>query len=650
MRNAHEMTSGRCRKTLSAVILSASLPLLLGTAGSVANTNRQIISLPPWSLPEINLSSEKIVLGAGQSRQGGWGRYSPNERRYFPEFLPALFERTLVVAELPAGRGFEWVFTGPRAGLYLTVSNASAAVWTQFHDSPGFNLLKDKPMSFPRLASARQEFELAAGEALRALTVRLDHTLTLTIAFNGREIHRQLWVDGFQRHQLRLTGKEGMAVFNLLQPAVAKAQVKVDPAIRYQTMLGWGGITTATAYRELGPEGRRRWWEWVAQYNLLCQREYPVGGMLNLAMDNWDKVADAKAHYYGDNFPNGEISDFDYNRALQSLGGFVIFEFWDFPPWISNNAALYSKAMVDYCQTAQRRTGQPPAIVGLQNEVKMSPELIEPFASALRRGLDEAGFKQVKIHLANAPSIRGALKLLPAYRDNPRVWPLIDFSAVNEYDYQDCFRDPDQFDPMLKQWHERTSDRPFLAVELCINNGQYQSDGYSLALTMGQLYHKNLTLANAALICYCWTLLNIEQPTFGMTRSLFVSDPSAGFRPRPSSHQLRVFGAFSRHVRAGMQRLAAATSNTNLLVTAFAGNNGAATAVLLNRSTSPLLVELDWPDATFTADELTDPYRQNEVLPGGTTTAARTVTISPGGIITCTSQPLIALPKGFPVP
>jgi len=84
--------------------------------------------------------------------------------------------------------------------------------------------------------------------------------------------------------------------------------------------------------------------------------------------------------------------------------------------------------------------------VGLQNEVRIKPELIEPFTVALRAGLDEPGFKSVNIHAANASSISMTLDRLPAYRDNPKVWSLIDYSAGKEDDYQNCFRDPDQFD------------------------------------------------------------------------------------------------------------------------------------------------------------------------------------------------------------
>jgi hypothetical protein len=635
------MNKSKFSGVLSVVVSLAAC----ANANFPAGTN--LLLLPAWAPAVTNESAATIVLGEGETRRAGWGGYSPNERHYFSEFLPALFERTLCVDALPEGRGFDWVFTGPRAGFYLNYSQNTLQVEFQYYDSPGFNLGTNQPGKYPLLRAPSHRFAWSTNEPVRAITVRLDQTLTLTIALNGREVYREPWMEGFQRHQLKLTGKTGVARFRLLQPSPAPVRVSVNPAERHQTMFGWGGTATPPAYRELSERGRERWWKLLCEYNLLCQREYPVGAMLHPDMDNWDRLSDAKAHYYGDNFPNGEISDFDYNRAIQSLGGLVVFEFWDFPPWIGTNAEAYARAMVNYCQTAQRRTGRPPAIVGLQNEVRMKTELIEPFTVALRKGLDAAGFTDVKIHLANAGRIDASLQILKDYHDNPRVWPLIDYSAVNQYDFQDHLRNPDGFNATLEKWHQRTADRPFLAIEICLNDKRFQSDSYPLALQMGQLYQKDLTVADAALVCYCWTLLNIEQPTFGMTRSLFVSDAKDGFVPRASSHQLRVFGAFSRHVPAGMQRIAASSTDTNLLITAFAGANGASTIVLLNRSTSPMAVAVDWPGAKFTQDELTDPYHQNEAMP---VPEDNSVMIPPGGIITRSSVPLKNLPPAFSVP
>ncbi len=185
-----------------------------------------------------------------------------------------------------------------------------------------------------------------------------------------------------------------------------------------------------------------------------------------------------------------------------------------------------------------------------------------------------------------------------------------------------------------------------------MNRTQYQEQSYRLALLMGQLYHKNLTLTAASAICYCWLLVNVQQPTFGWTRTLFVPDPSAGFVPKASSFQLRVFGGFSRRVRAGMVRVEAESLNPDVLVTAFAGGRGAKTVIAMNRSLKAQRVRIDWPGASFPFKELTDPYHPNTVVEnsGAPGDGSIEMTVEPGSIVTLSNVPLTKLPADFTVP
>ena len=210
------------------------------------------------------------------------------------------------------------------------------------------------------------------------------------------------------------------------------------------------------------------------------------------------------------------------------------------------------------------------------------------------------------------------------------------------YDYQNYFTDPDGFDERLVQWKELTDDKPFLSTELCINRDQYQIDSYRIALTMGQLYHKNLVLAEASALCYCWTLLNIVQPSYGYTRTLFVPEKSRGFVPVPSSCQLRIFGAYSRRIHEGMVRVKVKTETQDLLVSAFAGEDSTATIVLLNRSTKPRRLHVKWPGVKFTEMETVSPYYENKVRKAPATPADRAaeILIEPGCIVTLTNVPL----------
>jgi O-glycosyl hydrolase len=439
--------------------------------------------------------------------------------------------------------------------------------------------------------------------------------------------------------------------------------VRIDPKQRHQTMLGFGGIATPTAYAQLSPAGKRRWWELVCEYNLRIQREYPIGTRLHPNMDNWDRLADATPHYYGDNFPNGEISDFAYLKTLRSLGGKVLFEFWALPPWARQDwtddqgkvhqgvadPAKYARAMVHYCQTSQARAGAPPDIVGIQNEVNQPAAIWHEMTLALRRGLDEAGFRDVRIHMSDHGGLAGGTIRARAFQQSPEAWSAIDYAATHMYDYQKHFTDPDQYDELLTTWHELTADKPFLSTELCINNGRWQRPSYRLALTMGQLYHKNLTLADAVAICYCWTILNVVQPSYGWTRSLCVPDRAGGFVPVASSHQLRVFGAYSRRIQEGMTRVAATSSDPDLLASAFGNDRGVQTVVLLNRSTLPQRVRIEGAASGFAETELVDPYHANEIRPAPPAAPGKAteVEIPPGAIVTLTGAPLGKLPEGF---
>jgi hypothetical protein len=509
--------------------------LLLATLAGSAE------ALPAWQRP-AGVEGTPFALGRGKGEYKAWGR-DRDYRVFFSEFLPALFERTIVLERFDPNCGLTWIFTGEHGGFTVTISHRQVSLYQRFYDSPGFeNRFEGKRLRHPekRKPAAHAEY---TGQ-LRAVTVTLDHKLGLLVSLNGRAVVQQECLLDFSRHQLRLTGDSGEASGKMLKPAEKGAVVRVDPSVRYQKMIGFGGITTPTAYAQLSRDGKRRWWELVCEYNLLIQREYPIGRRLNPEMDNWDRLEDATPHYYGDNFPNGEVSNFEYIKMLRRLGGKVLFEFWALPPWTEGDAERYAEAMVRYCQVSKEEAGAPPDVVGIQNEKRQTEEMWHKMTLTLRRQLDEAGFKGVGIHMSDAGTLSGGIERARAFRSSKEVWVAIGYSATHMYDYQNFFTNPDGFDDLLRQWKELTGGKPFLSTELCINNDKYQWPTYRVALTMGQLYHKNLVLTDAAAVCYCWTLLNVVQPSFGWTRTLTVPDRLHGFVPVAPSHQLRVFGAY----------------------------------------------------------------------------------------------------------
>ncbi len=590
---------------------------------------------PAYAGPSAPADGMRFELGPGQGRFDVWGR-GQDTRWFFPEFLPALFERRLVWNDVQLQGGqLEWIFTGERGGFTVTIDSAAIGVSQRFYDSPGFNLIAGETPRHPQWQtqpqSARQD------GTPREIAVVLDHKLGLGIYADGREVLRQECLFDVSRHQLRLTGKnvENVRVVGqLVEPPTQTAQITVDAAQIHQKMIGFGGITTPTAYAQLSPQGKQRWWELLCEYNLLIQREYPIGNRLNETMNNWDTLADATPHYYGDNFPNGEVSDFDYLRKLRRLGGNVWFEFWALPPWAGGDVGRYAGAVVEYCRVSRDKAGAPPDVVGVQNEVKQTAERWQAMTLALRQRLDEAGFGSVRIHMSDSGSLADGIERAGAFHQSQQVWQAIDYSASHMYDYQGFFTNPDGFDGRLRRWQEVTGDKPFLSTELCVNNSKYQWSTYRLALSMGQLYQKNLVMADAVAICYCWTLLNVVQPSYGWTRSLCVPDREHGFVPAASSHQLRVFGAYSRRIRAGMVRVASTSTDNDLLACAFTGTGSAATLILLNRGTAAKQVKILWPGVVFSELELADPYHQNEVRQ---VDGVSEVLVPPGAVVTVTN-------------
>ncbi len=580
-------------------------------------------------------------------------------RKYFMEWLPALFERTLIIDtwKTPKSR-LQWIFTGPLGGFTVEAGEGKVRVFQRYDDSAA--LAKFSTLKYAQHPEAVvEETSLEYSGRLQTITVMLDYRLSLRVALNGREALTQHCLLDVNRHQLAMVGEEGGFCGRLLPTSVHASTITVDPGTRFQKMIGWGGTATPPAFAQLSEKGAQAWWRKLVEYNLLLQREYPTGARLNPEMTNWDRPEDASPHYYGDNFPNCETSNFAYNKRVRQLGGKVIFEFWDLPVWARRTDSQgkltdvpklpeYAKAMVRYCQVAREKAGAPPEIVGIQNELPQPPEIWQQMALTLRKALDDAGFQDVKIHMHNPPLLTDGIAVARAFRASEEVWNTIDYAASNVYDYQKFFYDPDGYDARVRAMKEVIGSKPFLASELCVNSSEFQNRSYRTALAMGQLCHKLLTGLDACGAMYCWTLLNVTQPSYGWTRALMVPDPEHGFVPLAPSHQLRVFGAYSRRVREGMRRVLCTSSNPDLLVTAFAGDGSQQTAIVLNRSTVRQKVSLIWPGAVFRYQETASPQLENAVEPAPTPKGnVWEMMVEPGAIVTLTGVELGRIPDDF---
>lgn len=545
------------------------------------------------------------------------------------------------------GTSFEWVFTGPRGGFTVVLGSGSARIEERYYDS--FGLVKEGAATarYPERLVSRQDVKFA--EALQSVTVEMNSRLQLAVLVNHREVYRARCLIDVQRSQLSLRETKqagGVITGYLQQPAPGEAEVSVAPRETHQTILGFGGITSIPAYRMLSHPGKKRWWDLLKEYNLLLHREYPNGAHLKPDFSNFTLLEDASPHYYGDNFPNGEISDWDYLRRLRQIGGRVLFEFWELPPWAMDGSKTrrdssgrlrpgaavpdrFVDAVLAYCRASERRSGAPPEIVGIQNEVLQDDPVWTGMVLGLRSALDRAGFTFSRLHMPDAPTLEAGIRSANALRQTAPVWNALDFGATHEYDFQRFFEHPDDFDARMDEWRKALGKKPFMGTEFAVNDPAWQAPSYRIALAMAQLYQKNLTRMDAVALLYCWLLLDVEQPSFAGSRALFVPDREHDFVPAPSGYQLRVFGAFSQKLEAGMKRVGAVSNNPDVLPVVCRGAKKKFVIVLVNRSSKAQRVKFKGLRMPLFHVERTNPYNSRK---------SRDVTdsllVGPGEIVT----------------
>ncbi|HEY2039747.1 MAG TPA: hypothetical protein VGG95_08775 [Edaphobacter sp.] len=560
----------------------------------------------------------------------GWTRPDQIARVYLKEDLPALFQRTIRLDEdVPSQAKLSWIFTGPHAGLTVELSGSKVRLFERFYDSTG---LADTG-SYPERI-VHDDAHPYTGH-VRTLTVVVDAHLSAHVLLNGVEMLSAPLVFDLTRHQIMFFGPRNLHLTlsgEVLQEQPEDANITVSPNKAHQTMIGFGGSPSIPAYAQLSTEGKRQYWDLLRRYNLLVDREYPMGTQLKQDLSNVEDLREATPHYYGDNFPNGEVSNFEYSRKVRELGGEVLYEMWALPRWAEEaytpqgkpildawgktvrtaaKPEVYARIVVEFCKLAKQRSGAAPEIVGIQNEVEQAPEIFAAMTLALRKALDVAGFEKTKIQLADAPYVwmaTGRIRDMKRFAD---AWKKTDYTAAHQYDYQEFLANPDLYDERLREMLAASDGKPFLATEICLNDPHFQEASYRLALQVGQLYQKDLTEADAEMVLYCWLLLDIEQPNFGASRSLLVPDRSHGQVPIASSFQLRMLGAFSRHVLKGMHRVEAQTSNPDLMTVAFTDGNRDS-LIVLNRSTAPQRLHVDWKNSHWLSMEHTNFYSENE--------------------------------------
>jgi O-glycosyl hydrolase len=577
----------------------------------------------------------------------GWSRPDAVARVYVEESLPELFRRTVQLdGDVPQGGRLTWIFTGPHAGVTVELTNSKVRVLERFYDSAGL----DGAGNFPEKTVRDDEREYV-GHA-RTLTVVVDAYLSVRVLLNGEVMLTEPLVFDLTRHQLMFSGlrnEHAVLAGAVLAEKPEDATITVAAGKLHQSMIGFGGSPSVPAYARLSDEGKRMYWDLLRRYNLLIDREYPMGTQLKQDLSNVEDLRDATPHYYGDNFPNGEVSDFDYSRRTRELGGSVLYEMWALPSWAVESYTpegkpavdawgkpvkkaakpdVYARIVVEFCKRAKERSGAAPEIVGVQNEVEQAPEIFAAMTMTLRKALDAAGFEKTKIQMADAPYLWMAVGRVEDAKKFPEEWKTIDYTAAHQYDFQEFFANPDLYDERLRAMHEASAGKEFLATEICLNDAKLQEASYRMALQVGQLYQKDLVELDAEMLLYCWLILDVEQPSFGASRSLLVADRSRGNVPVASSFQLRVMGAFSRHVLKGMRRVEATSGDADLLTAAFT-DGAKSSMVVVNRGTEAKKLRVDWNGVKWTRMERTSFYSENVGA-----AAPSEIVVAPGEIVT----------------
>lgn len=580
---------------------------------------------------------ESFSMDSTHPRYLIWG-VGNDERFYFKEWLPAFFSRELRFNVLSDHAVLCWKFTGERGRVELCKDGNRLSLRQIYTDS--FSLFPQDPFTVEGRDLGRHPEKVfvenhVTTNHLETLRLDYDHNMELHVFVNGAELLSQHSLLDLTQHQLCIQGENSTAAGTLHSADPITVQPTVALKHTHQEILGFGGITSTLSYHELSEEGKRKWWDYIRDYNLLIQREYPNRCAAQGTKIDWDDLEQAVPHYYGNNFPVGEISDFDYNKTIQNMGGSVWFEFWFYPDFVYDNGVINHQKLVDqildYCKTACIKTGHAPEIVGIQNERCETAEHLALIVPALRTALDENGFSYVKIHTCNANTLKEGVDYLKRFQADQTTWDCIDYTASNVYDYQLYLDNMDKFDSTIDEWNQQARKKPFLSTEICINESPYQENSYHLAFATGVLYHKNLVQMDACAICYCWTLMDVTEPSYGYTRTLFTVDQQHGFVPIPSGYTLRVFGAFSRHILRGMHRIEITSGHPDVLCSAWKSEDRF-TYLFMNQSTASCQLDLqnilnnhiNWNA------ELCDPYHENDTV----TLKSQIIQLDPGAILT----------------
>ena len=99
---------------------------------ALAQAAAQPLALPAWDGPST--AGDPFVFPGAPPVRERWNVPGP-PRKYFPEWLPALFERTLAIDEWKGEKSqLQWIFTGPTGGFTVEVGAGRVSLAQRYFD------------------------------------------------------------------------------------------------------------------------------------------------------------------------------------------------------------------------------------------------------------------------------------------------------------------------------------------------------------------------------------------------------------------------------------------------------------------------------------------------------------------------------------
>ena len=238
------------RRDFHTTLLSASAVAQAATQDTPAPAQK--ITSPAG--PSVAAGGEPFDFPLPPSPRSRW-KVTGLRRQYFTEWLPALFERTLVIDDWKTAQSqLLWIFTGPMGGFTVEAGAGKVRLFQRYDDSPA--LAKFSSMKNVRHPEAVvEENSLEYSGQLQSIAVTLDHRLTLRVALNGQESLVQHCHLDVNRHQLAMAGEEGGFRGRVLPAVVARRRARRAG----RQFVGWrGALRRGVRYRARRAAGALR--------------------------------------------------------------------------------------------------------------------------------------------------------------------------------------------------------------------------------------------------------------------------------------------------------------------------------------------------------------------------------------------------------